>query len=190
MKKVAVVGVGALGSNLVQIMRGFDVEVRVVDFDRVEAKNLRSQFHVKPQVGKQKVDAVKATMSLLWGTKVEAKAGRLGTGSLGMLTGSELLVDCVDNAETRNLIISYAAENKVPCVHGALAANGEFGRVAWDPDFKVDSEGVAGQATCDDGNHLPFIVNVSSYLAMSIQEWLKTGRKHNYSISPTKSFVY
>ena len=191
MKRVTIIGVGALGSNLVQLLRNLDVTLRIADFDRVEHKNVRSQFHGKPHVGRLKTDAVKATMSLMWGLNIEAMPAQMVATNIGIVIDpSDLIVDCLDNAASRLLLIEYAAKHKIPCVHGALAADGAFGRVVWDPDFKVDSESVTGQATCHEGDHLPFIMNVSSCLAMSISEWLQTGKKINYSISPRNAFAH
>jgi molybdopterin/thiamine biosynthesis adenylyltransferase len=196
-KVITIVGVGALGSHLVQLLRnviavGQEVQLKVVDFDRVEHKNTRSQFHCKPQVGKLKIDAVKAAMSLLWGvTKIQTVPAKLAQSNLRqVLDGSDLLVDCLDNAEARTLVKAYALYKDVPCLHGALAADGAFGRVVWDPDFKIDSEDVAGQATCDEGDHLPFIALVSSYLACAVSEWVRTGKKTSYSISPRNAFAH
>ena len=47
-KAVIVVGVGALGSHVVQLLRNADATIRVIDFDKVEQKNVASQFHGKP----------------------------------------------------------------------------------------------------------------------------------------------
>jgi hypothetical protein len=191
MKRVTIIGVGALGSNLVQLLRNEDVMLRVVDFDRVEHKNVRSQFHGKPHVGRLKTDALKATLSLMWGLKVEAVAAKVVSTNIGMVFDpSDLIVDCLDNAATRLLVMDYATKKRILCVHGALGADGDFGRVVWDPDFRVDSEAIPGQATCDEGDHLAFISTVSSYLAMSISEWLRSGKKVNYSVSTRNAFAH
>lgn len=191
LKKITIVGVGALGSNLVPLLRNVEATLKVIDFDRVEHKNVRSQFHGKPHVGRLKVDAIKASTALMWGMKVEANGGRLGLVTAGaMLDGSDLVVDCLDNAESRLILWDYVTRKGIPCVHGALAADGGFGRVVWDPDFKVDSEDVPGQATCDEGDHLPFIACVSSYLSTSVAEWLRSGKKINYSVSPRNAFAH
>ena len=66
-KIVTIVGVGALGSHLVQFLRSEDVTINVIDFDRVEQKNTQSQFHSKPSVGKMKASALKQSMQFLYG---------------------------------------------------------------------------------------------------------------------------
>ena len=39
------------------LAREWEAELRVIDFDRVEAKNIRSQFHAKLGSGKNKAKA-------------------------------------------------------------------------------------------------------------------------------------
>ncbi len=71
MKKVTIVGVGALGSHLLQFTRNLDATFKVIDFDKVEQKNVMSQFHSKPNVGKGKVSSLAQTMQFLFGKKLD-----------------------------------------------------------------------------------------------------------------------
>jgi hypothetical protein len=80
------------------------------------------------------------------------------------------------------LVQSFARGAKTPCLHGALAADGSFGRVIWDENFKIDDEDVVGAATCEDGGFLPFIAIASSYLALSVQEYINNGKKLSFHI--------
>src|SRR5215813_4553014 len=104
MKKVTIVGAGALGSHAAVLLRN-DAELRVIDFDRVERKNVLSQFHAKPSVGKNKAEAVKQSMSFLFDVKVEAVPHKLGAANTEqLLSGAEVIIDCLDNAEARLLV--------------------------------------------------------------------------------------
>jgi molybdopterin/thiamine biosynthesis adenylyltransferase len=183
-RKVVIVGVGALGSHVLQFSRGLGVTFLLVDFDRVEQKNVTSQFHGKPGVGKNKVQALQQTMQLLWGLKVGVVPHKLTSENDDqLLSGSDLLVDCLDNGPSRRLVQGFARRTHTPCLHGALAANGVFGRVVWDEDFVID-DADEGAATCEDGAHLPFIVMVSSCIARSVQEFLDTGKKVGFQVTP------
>lgn len=183
--KITIVGIGALGSHLVQALRNEKATLRVIDDDRVEIKNVASQFHFKGGVGKKKVDALKQAMDFSYGLKLEVIGNRLvDDNAIQLLGGSDLIVDCVDNGATRRLIQEFARATKIPCVHGALAADGSFGRVIWTEQFVVDDEGGTGVATCEDGAFLPFIMLVSSYLALAVQRWI-SGRKIGFSVAPT-----
>jgi len=180
---VKVVGVGALGSHAVQFLRNTNAVVRVIDFDRIEQKNQASQFHGKTHTGQLKVEALKQVMQMLWNWKIITTSSKLVKDNVDSLLGNaNLVIDCLDNGEARRLVQKYVRETKTPCLHGALAANGEFGRVVWDEDFVIDESGV-GAVTCEDGEHLPFIGITSAYLAKSAQDFIKTGKKIGYSIS-------
>lgn len=184
MKKVVVVGVGALGSHVVLLLRNTGANITVIDFDRVEQKNVQSQFHGKPNVGKLKVQAVAQTMQMLFGLKVGTIPHKLTSDNDDqLLSGADLIVDCLDNGEARRLVQNFARRSHTACVHGALAADGSFGRVVWDADFKIDDVSGAGAATCEDGAHLPFITIVSSYLSRAAQEFLGNGRKMGFEIN-------
>ena len=185
MKQITIVGVGALGSHLVMALRNEDVTVKVIDFDRVEMKNVASQFHFKGGVGKKKTDALKQAMQFCYGRSIDAVGHKLtADNDVQLLGGADLIVDCLDNGDARRIVQAFARANGIPCLHGALAANGVFARVVWDEMFVIDDIGQGTAATCEDGGFLPFIGVASCYLALSIQKFLQEGRRLSFSISP------
>jgi molybdopterin/thiamine biosynthesis adenylyltransferase len=185
MKTVVVVGVGALGSHVVQALRNVDATIRVIDFDRVEQKNVASQFHGKPNVGKAKVASLQQTMQFLFGTKIETVPHKLVADNVKELLGkADLVLDCLDNGASRRLVQKFVRETKIACLHGALDSQGSFGRIVWDERFKIDDESSGGAATCEDGAFLPFITVVAAHLAYSAQRFLKDGRKVGFEVSP------
>lgn len=183
MSTIVVVGVGALGSHVVQFLRGAGAAIRVIDFDRVEQRNVASQFHGKPSVGKAKVTSLSQTMTFLFGAKIDAIPHRLVADNARELLGrADLVVDCLDNGAARRVVQTFVRAAEVPCVHGALAADGAFGRVIWDAQFAIDDEPAAGAPTCEDGAHLPFIAMTAAYLAYAAQSFLKSGEQLGYHI--------
>jgi len=174
MRRVIVVGAGALGSHVVQFLRSVqDIEIKVIDFDRVERKNVLSQFHGAKTVGKNKAQALSQTMQFMYGLRLQVVPHKLTADNYSkLLGGAFLIIDCLDNAEARKLVQSFARDHDVPCLHGALAADGAFGAVVWDSDFVIDEEPSQGAATCEDGEHLPFIAITSAYLARAAQVFL------------------
>lgn len=184
---VTVVGVGALGSHLVQLLRSEDATLKVVDFDRVDAKNTGAQFHPKGSVGQLKTTSLHKAMNFLWGVRLEEFPHRLRQENVHAVLGTnfnDLVVDCLDNGASRHIVQEHVSRHGIPCVHGALAADGTYAQVRWEPGFVVDDEPTAGAATCEGGEHLPFIAVTSAYLALAVQTWLRTGKKVGYSISP------
>lgn len=185
---LVVLGIGALGSHLVQFTRNEKVDIRIVDFDHVEQKNVLSQFHGKPGVGKKKVEALKQTMDFLFKRTLQVVSHKLVENNIdALMKGTTLVVDCLDNYASRKLVQDYVREHNLPCLHGALAPGGAFGRVIWTENFVIDSELGAGAATCEDGEFLPFIALTAAYMARSVQIFLRDKRKVGFSISPAGS---
>lgn len=186
MKNIVIVGVGALGSHLVQFIRNCDAKITVIDFDCVEQKNVLSQFYAKNGVGKSKVLALAQLMGFVYGVKLETIPHKLTKDNVNQLLGkADLIVDCLDNGEARSLVQNYARQNKVACLHGGLAADGAFGRVIWDDNFSIDNESGAGAATCENGDYVDFIALTASLMARSVKVFLDNDKQVGYSVTPT-----
>ena len=182
--RIVVCGVGALGSTAVLFIRNLDAELRLIDFDRVESKNLAAQWFVKQSVGKNKAESIRLQLANFYGGKAEALGVRLGPNNTEqLLAGADLAVDCFDNADSRIVLAEACRARTLPLLHGALAADGTFGMVRWDERFTADREDVVGQATCEGGEHLPMIGLVGATLARAIQDFVKDGSKHDYLVS-------
>ena len=183
--KILFCGGGALGSHALFVARDFHHDLAVVDFDRVETKNLASQWFVKQMLGKNKATALKMQLLNFYDVKIQDYAVKLTSLNVDTLLGGvDLVVDCFDNAESRRLVQDYVRTKQKACVHAGLAANGEFGVVRWDNHFVIDQEDAAGQATCEGGGFLPIILRVGSSLAASIQFFLDDRRQVNWNVSP------
>ena len=184
-KRILLAGIGALGSTALQYLRSLvDVELRLVDFDRVESKNLSAQWFVKQSLGKNKAEAARLQLANFYGVKAEAMGVRLGAHNAAqLLDGCALAVDCFDNADSRIALSEAARAANVPLVHAALAADGTFGLVRWDERFTADREDVEGQATCEGGEHLPMIGLMGAVLARTIQDFIARGDRHDHQVS-------
>ena len=170
--RIVICGVGALGSTAAWACRNLDATLRLVDFDRVESKNLLAQAYVKQSVGKNKATAMKLQLANFFGVKVEAFGVRLVENNADeILAAGDLLVDCFDNLASRVIVSTYARAHDKPCLHAALSADGRYGLVRWDDQFQPDEEDQAGQATCEGGEHLPMITLIAATLARTIQEF-------------------
>lgn len=182
--RIAVCGVGALGSTAVSLLRNLEAGFRLIDFDRVESKNLQAQWFVKQSVGKNKADALRLQLSNFYGVKVESRPVRLAANNAAeLLADCDLALDCFDNFESRALLSKHARERGLALIHGALAADGTFGLVRWDERFAPDREGAEGQATCEGGEHLPMIGLIAATLARAVQDHASAGARHDYMVS-------
>ena len=182
--RVAVCGVGALGSTTALYSRNLDATLRFIDFDRVESKNLLAQWFVKQSVGKNKAEAMRLQLSNFFSVKTEAFGVRVTDKNVAELVGpGDLIVDCFDNFDSRMLLSSYARENDKPLLHAALSGDGTFGLVRWNARFEADREDHEGQATCEGGEHLPLIGVLGATVARAIQDFVRSREMHDYMVS-------
>jgi len=182
--RIVFCGVGALGSTAVVLCRNLDATLCLVDFDRVESKNVLAQAFVKQSIGKNKAEALKLQLQNFYGVKAEAFGVKLTQENVEALCGAaDLLVDCFDNMASRKLLSDFAIKAGKALVHGAVSGDGTFGVVRWDERFTPDAEDVEGQATCEGGEHLPLIGVMGAAIARCIQDFIKAGVRRDVMVS-------
>lgn len=182
--KIIICGAGAIGSHTMLMSRFLKDEFAVVDFDKVETKNLLSQWFVKQMVGKNKATALKMQLQNFYGIKVKDYSTRLTEANSEMLlSNNDLIVDCFDNASSRQLILDYAKSNNIQSLHAGLAADGSFGMIRWRDQFTPDQEDAPGQATCENGEFLPLINRLSSCVTSSIQNYSSEKERTSWNVS-------
>jgi len=186
-RQVVIIGAGALGSHLALLARNWGATICVVDFDRVEQKNTLAQFHSRMGLRQNKAQALQKALAGLFGVRIDAVPHKLTEDNAAtLLEKAALVVDCTDNAEARRVIQRRVQAAGIPCLHGALSADGMFGRVIWDEhNFIADEEGEPGHATCEDGQQLPMFTLVAAQLAVTAQRFLDAGRRQSFQITPT-----
>jgi hypothetical protein len=135
---------------------------------------------------KNKVTGLKQSMHGLFGVQLDAKPHKLTEDNVQQLLGdADLVVDCTDNAAARNLIQGFVQEQGIPCLHGAMSADGLFARMMWTEHFVLDAEGHEGEATCEDGENLPLHGLYGAILANVAQRFLVDGAKESYQATGT-----
>jgi len=185
MTAVTIVGVGALGSHLALFGRNWPVNLRVIDFDRVENKNIQAQFHTKMGQGKNKAHALQAAMQGLYKRRIETVPHKLVDGNAYvLLRDQDLIIDCTDNFSARELIQSYCTVKEIPCLHCCLSADGTLARIVWTEHFVPDRETVLGEVTCEDGQNLPFHAQASAMAAQVVQGYLENSIRHSWQLTP------
>lgn len=186
MERVIIIGVGALGSHVALLARNWKNPLRIIDFDKIETKNTQSQFHSKMGLGKNKAQALQQALQGLFGVKIDTVPHKLvDDNAENLLKSAALVIDCTDNAAARRVIQKYVRKHGIPCLHGALSADGTFGRVVWDEHFVLDEEGKEGQATCEDGEQLPMFALAAAQITVSAQRFLKDGTRQSFQVMPT-----
>lgn len=186
-KQVAIVGVGALGSHVLLFARNWDVSLKIIDFDRVEQKNTQAQMHTRMSLRKNKAQSMQQAMQGMFGLRLDSVPHKLtGDNMEQLLGGADLILDCTDNIAARLVIKDFQRLHpEVEVLHGALSAAGDFARIVWTEDFSPDAEGAEGEATCEDGEQLPFFAIAAAHVAQEAQRFLKDGTKRSLQITPT-----
>lgn len=129
--QVAVVGCGATGSSVVNLLARAGVgTIRVIDRDYVEPSNLQrqslfdetdaSESVPKALAAAKKISAVNSDISL------DARVADITPANIAeLLDGASLILDATDNFETRYLINDFSVRQKVPWIY--MAAVGAYG---------------------------------------------------------------
>jgi adenylyltransferase/sulfurtransferase len=182
--KICIVGVGALGSHAAVALRNMQV-LHLIDPDKVEVQNTRGQNHGIPGVRQSKVSALRDLLVGLWATRVEVFPVPVRKdNALALLDGSDIVLDCTDNADARLLLQSVCTAHKIPLLHGGLSGDGLFGQVMWTDRFTPDPAPPSQAATCLNGVNLPFHALVGAILASTAQTFLNTGKRLSWHVSP------
>jgi molybdopterin-synthase adenylyltransferase len=123
--RVAVIGAGGLGGNVVLLLARLGIgQLVVVDYDVFDETNLNRQAlsHVN-SLGKSKSgEAVELVRSVNSGVHVLSYQKKLDSSNASeILTGSDVVVDALDNIPDRFVLERVCKKLRIPLVHGALA---------------------------------------------------------------------
>ncbi len=129
--RVAIVGVGGLGSNVsLQLVAMGLGRLLLVDHDIITLSNLNRQIlYTINDLGKPKVFVAKKRLeSLNPEVSIEALQEKIGEDNVDeILSGYDLIVDCLDNVESRKVLDRHAWLKDKILVHGGI--NGFYGQV-------------------------------------------------------------
>ncbi|MEW5960825.1 MAG: HesA/MoeB/ThiF family protein [Chloroflexota bacterium] len=121
---VFIAGAGGLGSPVAIYLAVAGVgELRLCDMDRLELSNLNRQIlHPERRIGEFKAVSGAGTLKdLNPSINVAALAERLDESNIDRLVGRpNLIIDCLDNYDTRYLLNEYSLRHQIPLVHGAI----------------------------------------------------------------------
>ncbi|HHF53323.1 MAG TPA: HesA/MoeB/ThiF family protein [candidate division WOR-3 bacterium] len=120
---VAVLGSGGLGSAALYYLVAAGVgKISFYDADRVEESNLNRQIlHFTSNVGMLKVDsALSKLKDLNPEIDIEGYPIKIDSESVKEIGKPDIIVDALDNFETRFVLNDYAVKNRIPFVHAAV----------------------------------------------------------------------
>ncbi len=112
---IAVVGLGALGTNVSQLLVRAGIEnLILIDNDKIEESNLQRQtLFTEKDIKKDKVLTAKQKLTEInSGAKIIACKFFLTKKNASLLDQADLVIDCTDNLKTRFIINEYCRKNK------------------------------------------------------------------------------
>jgi adenylyltransferase/sulfurtransferase len=122
--KVLVAGAGGLGSPVSTYLAIAGIgKIILADFDSVDVSNLNRQFlHHEKDIGKLKVESAKEKLlSMNPNIEVETISEMLTESNLdALIPECDIIVDALDNLETRHILNRLAVKRRIPLIHGAV----------------------------------------------------------------------
>lgn len=107
--RVAVVGLGGLGSNIAVALTRLGIsQLYLYDFDRVELSNLNRQYYFLDDIGQYKADAlVKHLRQINHYADLHAQVVKVTTENIPTLLGScDIICEALDDAASKAMLVS------------------------------------------------------------------------------------
>jgi molybdopterin/thiamine biosynthesis adenylyltransferase len=121
---VFIAGAGGLGSPVALYLAAAGVgEIKLCDADTIELSNLNRQvLHTEARIGQGKAASAARTLKALNPhVNVVAYSDYLDGSNVERIVGRPaVVVDCLDNFETRYLLNAYCLGKGIPFIHGAV----------------------------------------------------------------------
>ncbi len=180
--RIVICGAGAIGSQLADnLARHGAANLRVVDRDRVEERNIGTQIFDRSEIGAPKAETVAARVFRATGAEIESFNKNLDEKSIAkLLRGADITVDCLDNSAGRALITQHCRAHNLDCLH--LGVNADYGEAKWNEDYLVP-EDVAGIGACDYPLARNLLLLVVAIGSESLLRCLWTQEKRDWSVT-------
>ncbi len=120
--KIIIVGLGALGTNVSQLLVRAGVgNLKLIDPDKIELSNLQRQtLFDENDIGRNKAETAKNKLQKINSLiKITAKKTFLTQRNLDELKSADLVLDCTDNLETRFLINAFCRKEKISWIYAS-----------------------------------------------------------------------
>lgn len=123
---IAIVGLGGLGSPALLYAAAAGIgTIKIIDNDVVDLTNLNRQIvHFTPDISKKKTESAHEKLKALNpDIKIEPVSITLTKDNIqGVIKGCNIVLDCLDNFQTRFLLNETCIKLGIPYVHAAIYA--------------------------------------------------------------------
>jgi saccharopine dehydrogenase-like NADP-dependent oxidoreductase len=172
--KILICGVGAIGSNLasnlVADLKGKH-EITVLDKDTVETRNVSAgtQFYTPDQVGQPKVEALQFNLYKQFQREVDIRNCDIH-GILAKEKRFDLIIDCFDNHDARN-IIQTQFKDYTEVLHIGFSDQFTFA-IEWADHYQVPTDITTGFDICEMEGARAFVATVAALGALVAEKWI------------------
>ena len=125
---VTIVGAGALGTSTAELLTRAGIgKLTIIDRDIIELNNLQRQsLYLEEDIDKPKAEVIKKRLKQI-NSEVEINSYVEDLDHTNMdLIKSDLILDCTDNIETRQLINEYSIKNNVPWIYSSVIGSSGY----------------------------------------------------------------
>ncbi len=123
--KIIVIGVGSTGSFLALTLAKMGLKhIKVIDYDKVEAKNIPNQFYRSQDIGKYKVEALKEIIKDFTDTEIQIENVKIDESYSWDFDLNTLFIFCVDNMEGRQLIYKQIKDFPIKLIDTRFGGEG------------------------------------------------------------------
>lgn len=179
---ITICGAGALGGNLAEnLARQGCRNLRLIDYDKVEERNLATQPYYKEDIGHLKIKVLAERLYRSSGAAVEVHRVKLdGSNATILLRDSSLVVDCFDNPPSREIVKNICSLFKIPCLHIGMAE--DYAEIVWSERYIIPKQ--TGSNPCDNPQARDTIlIAVATATSGAIIPFFKSGERNSYSIT-------
>jgi len=175
--KVAIIGVGALGSYIAEFLARNKLELLLIDHDIVKKKNINQRFFKPSYVNKAKVYAAKKELQGM------AKINVIKDKVENVNFKAQLMVDCTDNVKSRKNVFEKAKKMLKPYVFVSCSSNvGMFTIV--DKNYMEFESTILNKKAEQQRSNVCSIAFIASIASMNILKFIKNNKDKSNIIYP------
>lgn len=182
---ITICGAGTLGANLCETLArmGF-TRLRIIDKDRIEARNLSVQPYSRAEVGAPKSRALATMLYRAVQAKVEPHAIELTASNASqLLAGSAIVIDAFDNAPSRTIVSQTTLAAGLPCLHIGFSSDGLYGNGIWEPYYQIPHF-IPGDP-CDYPLTRPLALTLTALAVRAITDYLRHSQTYQFELTWT-----
>jgi len=122
---IIVIGAGSTGSFLTLTLAKMGLnKIKIIDYDKVEGKNIPNQFFRTQDIGKYKTEALKEIVKDFTGTEIKTENAKIDEKYNFDMDLNTIFILCLDNMEGRQIIYNLLKDFPVKLIDTRFGSEG------------------------------------------------------------------